>query len=188
LSLMDKYKMRHQPPLFQPKKLHPHGRRMTRGNTKLLLGLLWMPEILLNDYPPDIPEEAWPDERAVETSSGLSRHRDRGRGARHCHSVVFGGSRKRAGRDPRGLGAIDLRYSMIRLTAFNRRCAESPRARSCLARSRVSLWQAGQILPTDASPFRDRSRTGPSCVARRASKIDERVHYGAQACDLRLAS
>ena len=82
MSLMDKYKMRHQPPLFQPKKLHPHGRRMTRGNTKLLLGLLWMPEILLNDYPPDIPEEAWPDERAVETSSGLSRHRDRGRGAR----------------------------------------------------------------------------------------------------------
>ena len=46
-----------------------------------------------------------------------------------------------------------------------------------------SSLQAGQILPTDASPFRDRSRTGPSCVARRASKIDERVHYGDQACD-----
>ena len=71
--------MRHQPPQFQPKKLHPHGRRMTQGNTvpgslatrkkirssgrtrsKLLLGLLWMPEILLNDYPPDIRKKHGP--------------------------------------------------------------------------------------------------------------------------------
>jgi len=71
--------MRHQPPQFQPKKLHPHGRRMTQGNTvpgslatrkkirssgrtrsKLLLGLLWMPEILLNDYPPNIRKKHGP--------------------------------------------------------------------------------------------------------------------------------